>query len=295
MNTSNVLFPLIALAATLSVSAQTAANPAGRSLRTPENPAKAGPERQAFVVPDVDHVFPYFLSSASWTTTFYLTNLEDRDITVNCEFVGTGGEEKPLKFSFTKEGEDPTAFTTSVISKFSTQSFSTVSTATTLTTAWAFCSADPRTDRFSGYAVVRNTAANGAARDFFTTLQPDSEPIFSVPYLDSATNTTGLILVNTSIDTDSSLAYWVYDAQGRNTAADSIILKPGNLRVIVLNEAFKDTKSGTVRVVNVEGSKLVTGLALRTSAAGYSAFPPLTPKEAPPAPAPAPAPANPEE
>ncbi len=273
-------FCLVAILMASAIDAQTAARPGGRSLRIGELPQKPGAGRQLFVAPEVDHVFPYFLSSATWTTTFYLTNLEDREINVTCEFVGTNGEEKPFKFSFSGT-DDPTGFTASKISRFATESFSTVSTAAALTTAWAYCASEPRTDRFSGYAIVRNTAANGTSRDFVTGLHPDSEPVFSVPFLDSAANTTGLVLMNSSLETDSSLALWMFDRDGKDAGNGTLVLKPGNLRVIVLNDAFKTVKSGTLRVTVVEGSKQITGMALRTNAAGYAVLAPLTPKEAP--------------
>jgi hypothetical protein len=239
--------------------------------------------RQLAVLPDVDHVFPYLLSSGAWTSTLYLTNLEDREINVGCEFVGTNGEERPLQFSFSA-ADEPTGYTESRIAKFSTESFSTVSTATALTTAWVYCAAETQTDRFSGYVVVRNTASNGAAREFITPLQPDAEPVFSVPLSDTATSTTGLILVNTSLDAESNLGLWAFNRDGENVGTSTLTLPAGALRVVVLNEAFKELKSGTVRVVVVDGTKAVTGLALRTNAAGFAAFAPLAPREAPPAP-----------
>lgn len=272
----------LAIVAAFSLDAQTVGRSDNRSLRSRDLPQKVGASRQLFVAPDVDHVFPYLLSSGTWTTTFYLTNLEDREITVGCEFVDTSGTEKPMNFNFSAT-QDPTAFTTSTISKFATESFSTVSTATVLTTAWAYCSSEPRTDRFSGYAIVRNTTAAGAVREFVTTLHPESEPTFSVPFLDSAANTTGLVLLNSALEEDSSVAIWIFDSQGKNIGDGTLILKPGNLRVVVLNDAFKEIKSGTVRVVVAEGSKMVTGFALRTNGAGYTVLNPLTPKEAPPA------------
>ncbi len=281
MKQPNVL-PILLIATACSMLGQTDSSSTTRSLRTREAAHKPGVNRQLFVAPDVDHVFPYFLSSGTWTTTFYLTNLEDREITVGCEFVGTGGEAKPIKFSFSGT-QDPTAFTTSTISKFATESFSTVSTATALTTAWAYCSSEPRTDRFSGYAIVRNTTAAGAVREFVTTLHPESEPTFSVLFLDSAANSTGLVLLNSALEEDSSVAISMLDRQGKTVGNGTLVLKPGNLRVVVLNDAFKEVKSGTVRVVVAEGSKMVTGFALRTNAAGYTVLTPLTPKEAPPA------------
>lgn len=273
---------MLALASTAF--GQTVSRTASLSPRTRQLSSKPDTTRKLLVAPDVDHVFPYMLASGSWTTTLYLTNLEDREISVYCEFVGTGGEEKPLRFTFSGE-EPPTAFTESKIAKFSTESFATVSTATAITTAWAFCASDPRTERFSGYTVTRFTASNGATREFLTTLQPESEPVFSLPFLDATANTTGLILLNSALEEESKLAIWLFDREGNTTGTSTLTLKPGQLRVIVLNEEFKDAKSGTVRVATIEGSKLVTGLVLRTNAAGYTTFPPLTPKAATPAPA----------
>ncbi len=274
---------VVAILMATAVTAQTVSRTGGRSLRTQEAAHKAGPGRQLFVAPDVDHVFPYILSAGNWTTTFYLTNLEDRKITVDCEFVGPNGEELPLKFDFLK-GDETTGFTTSSIPALSSGTFQTVSTATALTTAWAYCVAEPRTDRFSGYAVVKNIATNGATREFITTLQPEAEPVFSVPFTDAAAGRTALILINSAIEEDSSLAIFAYDSQGKPAGNLTLTLKAGNLRPIILNDTFKDLTSGTLRVVRVDGAKSITGLALRTNAAGYAAFTPLTPKEALPAP-----------
>ncbi|MBS1985343.1 MAG: hypothetical protein JST16_14350 [Bdellovibrionales bacterium] len=250
-------------------------------VRHKEFAGKGDRQKDILVERDVNHVFPYILTSAAWTTTFYITNLEDHEITVFCEFVGTDGGDKALNFDF--DSENPTAGTKSVISPLATASFKTVSTASALTTAWAYCSSEPRTERFSGYALVRNTASNGAMRDFVTNLQPESEPVFSIPFLPAADNTTGLILLNNATETDAALGIWMIDnTTGKQVDARTLTLKPGALRVVVLNDNFKDVKEGTVRVALVEGTKYVTGMALRTSAAGYAALMPLMPKEDPP-------------
>lgn len=241
--------------------------------------------RQIVIERDVNHVFPYILSSASWVTSIHITNLEDHDIQVSCEYVGSNGEEKLLTFDF--DDKTPTAGSASKISPLATASFKTVSTDTALTTAWAYCSAEPRTERFSGYAIVRNTTSNGAVREFVTPLQPESETIFSVPFLAAADNTTGLLLLNNALEGDATLGIWMIDTNGKQVDARSLTLKAGNLRIVVLNDVFKDVKEGTVRVVKVEGTDYVSAMALKTSIAGYTALPVLMPKADPP-PAPAP-------
>jgi hypothetical protein len=272
----------IVLAATASAQTTTRSHaPAVRAKRLTQKP---GPNRQLFVAPNVDHVFPYFLVSSAWNTTIYLTNLEDREIKVYCEFVNANGEELPLQFDFSANAEDVFAFTESIIPAFSTGSFTTVSTATTSSIGWSYCATDPKTDRFSGYAVVKNTSSNGASREFVTNLQPDEEPVFSVPFTDAAAGRTLLVLVNNSLEEDSTLAISAFDPDGKSAGNGTITLKPSNLRTVVLNDAFKDLKSGTIRVVHVEGTKYVGGMALRTNASGYTAFTALAPKEAPPAP-----------
>jgi hypothetical protein len=284
-NTNSIsLLVLTALACLHSpLHGQSTARSSPHFLRHPDASSKSGPARNIFVAPDTDHIFPYILSSPTWTTTFYLTNLEDREIQVSCEFVAPNGESKPFRFSFAPNDE-PTGFTESRIAKFATESFSIVAprpvegTAAPLSTAWAYCASEPRTDRFSGYAIVRNTATNGASREFLTTLQPESEPVFSVPLTDTATNTTGLVLLNNDLEVDANLALWLFDRDGNTIANTTLTLKPSNLQVIVLNDAFPDAKSGTVRVVSADGTKYLTGLALRTNAAGYTALFPLTPK-----------------
>jgi hypothetical protein len=282
MNRRIPFFLLLLLAATASAQPTTRSH--ARAVRAQRLPQKAGATRQLSVVPNVDHVFPYFLVSSAWNTTLYLTNLEDREIKVYCEFVNANGEELPLQFDFSADAQDVTAYTESIIPAFATGSFYTVSTAATSTTGWSYCSTDPKTDRFSGYAVVKNTASNGALREFITSLQPDEEPVFSVPFTDAASGRTALVLVNNSLDEESTLAVFAIDSDGKPAGNGTITLKPSNLRTVVLNEAFKDLTSGTIRVVHVEGTKYVGGMALRTNASGYTAFPSLTPKEAPPAP-----------
>ncbi len=283
MKTLSTLY-LMAILAAASLEAATVSRSTARSLRTRAAAHKPGANRQLFVAPNIDHVFPYFLVSNTWNTTLYLTNLEDREIKVYCEFVNANGEELPLQFDFSANAEDRTAYTESIIPAFATGSFYTVSTAATSTTGWAYCATDPKTDRFSGYAVVKNTASNGALREFITNLQPDEEPIFSVPFTDAAAGRTALVLVNNSLDEESTLAIFALDSDGKPAGNGTITLKPSNLRTLVLNEAFKDLKSGTIRVVHVEGTKYVGGMALRTNTSGYTVFTPLTPKEAPPAP-----------
>ncbi len=279
-----IFLPLLLIATVCSLFGETHASATTRSKRTRAAINKTGPNRQLFVAPNIDHVFPYFLVSNTWNTTLYLTNLEDREIKVYCEFVNANGEELPLQFDFSANPEDVSAYTESIIPPFSTGSFHTVSTASATTIGWSYCATDPKTDRFSGYAVVKNTASSGASREFITNLQPDEEPVFSVPFTDAAAGRTALVLVNNSLEEDSTLAIFAFDPDGNPAGNGTITLKPSNLRTIVLNEAFKDLTSGTIRVVHVEGTKYVGGMALRTNASGYTVFTPLTPKEAPPAP-----------
>ena len=279
-----IFFPLLFLATVCSLFGDTHASASNRSLRTRAAVNKPGANRQLFVPVEVNNVFPYVVASSSRTTTFYLTNLEDREIKVFCEFVGPNGEESPFAFDFSANAEDVTLYTESNISPFSTASFHTVSTATEATTGWAFCQSDSGTDRFSGYAVVQFTASNGSSREFITPLQPYEEPIFSVPFTAGASSQTALLLINITTEDDSTLALWYYDSEGKTVGNGSITLKPGTVRSILLNDVFKDVSNGTVRVVRVEGTTGITGMALRLNAAGFTAFPVLTPQEAPPAP-----------
>jgi hypothetical protein len=275
---------LLAILAAYSLDAQTVARIGSSSLRTRAAAQKAGPNRQLFVPPLVNFVFPYLLAGSNRTTTLYLTNLENRKIKVYCDFIGLDGEELPLAFDFSANEKDTTAYTESIMPPYSTGSFRTVSTATALTTGWTFCAAEDDTDRFSGYAVVRSTAADGSSREFITPLQPDEEPVFSVPFTEGASSQTSLVVINVNSKEGSSLALWYYDGDGKTVGNGSITLKPGYHRTILLNDVFKTVPNGTVRVVSVEGTKYITGMALRTNAAGSAVFAPLAPKEAPPAP-----------
>lgn len=275
---------LVAILAAATLGAQTVARSGGRSLRTRTAINKANANRQLFVPVEVNNVFPYVVASSSRTTNFYLTNLEDREIKVFCEFVGTNGEQLPLALDFSANAEDVTIFTESTISPYATASFHTVSNATEAATGWAFCQSDSGTDRFSGYTVVRFNSSPGSPREFITPLQPYEEPIFSVPFTEGASSQTALLLINITTDDDSTLALWYYDSEGKTVGNGSITLKPGTVRTILLNDVFKEVSNGTVRVVRVEGTTGITGMALRLNAAGFAAFPVLTPQDAPPAP-----------
>lgn len=267
---------LLAILAAYSLDAQTVARFGSRSLRTQAAAQKPGPHRQLLVAPDVDHVFPMIMSSANWTTTVHLTNLEDRPITVDCWFISPNNEELALPMQFTDVVETGVSGTYSDLPPYTTSVFKTVSTDPAVTSGWAYCAANPAADRFSGYVVLRNTAANGTIREFVTPLQPDSEPIFSVALTDLGR--TELLLINSSLDEDTSLALWAYDDAGRPAGNSTLTLKASHLRSIQLNDTFKDLKIGTIRVVVVEGSKYVTGMALRDNTAGYTVFPALTPR-----------------
>ena len=105
---------------------ETVAREGVRSSRVRHAADKHG-GRQLAVVPDADHVFPCMRVSGAWTSTIYLSNLENRQINVTRKFVGTNGEEKQLQFSFAV-ADYRTEFTESKIAKFSTESFSRVST-----------------------------------------------------------------------------------------------------------------------------------------------------------------------
>lgn len=262
-------------AASAGAQSSTTAYSNGASLRASRAAAAKRSSRYALVAPDTDHVFPYILDGNNWSATLYVTNLENREIKVECEFVGTAGEEKEMDFDIGRG-----AFTTSKILPYGTTSFRTTGRGSTLTTAWAYCTADPRTDRFSGYVILRSQSPNQPVREFVTPLAPEQEPGFLLPYIQPAANQTELVIINTTTETDASFKVSIIDPDGNSLADTSFTLKPGELRLTVLNNEFKqlgDIPTSTVRVELTAGTEYVTGVGLRVGPSGTVALAPMTP------------------
>jgi hypothetical protein len=231
-----------------------------------------GRERNFFITANGVHVLPVVRDGAGWSTRFYLTNLENRDVRMFCEHVAADGAAMVLE---TNIGRGDGAQID--LGRFGTFTFATVGTGSGLTQGWTFCYADLKEDRIGGHIVVRREAADGQpAREFTIPMLPDYQPKFVVPFPDRTAFRSELILVNTATERSSTFQVRLFTRN--EISIDPITLAPGEQRVINLTEQFNlvNFTAASLVVEVAEGTKFVTGTLLRQSdTGGPVAFIPL--------------------
>lgn len=223
-----------------------------------------GRERNFYITANGVHVLPLVKDGAGWSTRFYLTNLENRDVRMFCEHVAKDGSAMVLETNIgTGDGAQVDLL------RYGTFTFATAGTAEALTEGWTFCYADLDADRISGHIVLRQEGVDGQpAREFTIPMLPDYAPKFVVPFPDRTAFQSELLLVNTAIETPSTIQVRLFTRN--EISIDPITLQPGEQRVINLTEQFNlvNFTAASLVVEVAEGTKFVTGALLRRSETG---------------------------
>ncbi|MBL8213903.1 MAG: hypothetical protein JNK87_24505 [Bryobacterales bacterium] len=223
-----------------------------------------GRERNFYITAQGAHVLPVVKDGAGWSTRFYLTNLENRDVRMFCEHVAKDGAAMVLE---TNIGRGDGAQID--LLRYGTFTFATTGTGSTLTEGWTYCYADLDADRIGGHIVVRQEGVDGQpAREFTIPMLPDYAPKFVVPFPDRTAFRSELLLVNTAIETPSTIQVRLFTRN--EISIDPITLQPGEQRVIDLTEQFNlvNFTAASLVVEVAEGTKFVTGTLLRRSDTG---------------------------
>lgn len=246
----------------------TASAGSAQPLRVRPVEKKSTVARFAYVAPDEQHVLPYVVDGANWSTYFYLINLETYPILVNCEFVGQDGYAKTYKFDI-GEGD----LTTTNLPVNAIGSFRTTGEAEKQQIGWAYCSSKPRTDRFMVHAVLRSKSGE-VTRDINIPLHPDRELKFSLPYLRSADAKSNLILINTDIDLSATFRISIFDTNGTELGTANQTLQPGEQRISTVADVFPDFTPdyGLITVEKTDGADWVTGSMLTFGPGGPVSF-----------------------
>ncbi|MCC6590497.1 MAG: hypothetical protein IT168_27645 [Bryobacterales bacterium] len=224
--------------------------------------------RFAYVAPDEQHVLPYVVDGENWYTSFYFINLETYPIGVSCEFVGQEGYAKSFKFDI-GDGD----VTTTDLPANAIDNFRTTGESSKQQIGWAYCSSNPRTDRFTVHAVIRMKAGD-VTRDINIPLHPDWETTFSVPFLRAGDAKSNLILINTDIELSATFRISVFDRNGTKLMEGTQVLQPSEQRISLLDELFPDLQIdvGVVTVQKIDGTDWVTGSMLTIGAGGPVSF-----------------------
>jgi hypothetical protein len=243
------------------------------SLRT-RAAAKQGDNRSfAYIGSNELHVFPSLLDGGGWQSSIILTNLEDRPIQVVCEYVAPDGATRQMSFDIGTGDKS-----TSDINAFGTETFQTTGQPADTTSAWAYCTASQRNDRFGGYTLLRYNR-DGVVREYTLPLSPDSETRFLIPLQRPADRRTDIFLINTDLDINAVFQLTVLDGKGNTKGVTQRTLRPGEQQVVTINGSFAqlDFTSGAALVERLSGSQYVTGAGVRTGPDGVLGLPSMTP------------------
>lgn len=228
--------------------------------------------RNFFITSNGVHVFPLVRDGGGWTTRFYLTNLENRDVRIFCDHVAQDGSSLVLE---TNLGRGDGAQLD--LLRYGTVVVNTTNTGSTVTQGWTYCYADQNADRIGAHAVLRQEATDSQpAREFSMPMLPDYEPKFVIPVADPSAFRSELLLINTATQTPSTIQVRLFTRN--EISIDPITLAPGEQRVINLNDQFNlvDFVSASLVVEVISGTKFITGAVLRQSESGGPvAFVPL--------------------
>lgn len=263
---------LLLLLAAAAAFAQVRVTTARAGLR-PSGQGKPARERGTLIEKDTVHVFPYIVDGATLSTELVFTGLEDHEVKVNCGFYGVDG--KPVEL--TMPGGAGTGVDVTLAAR-ATVTLPIRKEAAPTVTAWAYCTSDGFTDRFSGHAVVR--AGTGAGvREFTIPMLADNEIKATLPVMAPATYQTGILVLNTADDQATVLRLTLRDATGTALAARIARLDAGVLGVFLVNTNFRDFLTAetdySIQAEVVEGAPWNVTLALRVGGpAGTVAFTP---------------------
>ena len=217
--------------------------------------------REVTAVPTRNRVFPYMYDGNGWSTTFVLTNLDNQTIHLGLDFSADDGS----NLQFPIQGIGTTSAVDITLLQGGTISLSTANVASNRTSAYAFVAVPNGTDRFAGYAVVRQQSNNLPDLEFTIPLTPIDENQFVLPMDNTNGFTTFVSLVNSSTQNNSNVNITVQDQSGNVLTTDQLQIVPLGRATFNVSDRYPQLNNQVGSIFfNADRSQFVTGLGLRS-------------------------------
>ena len=211
--------------------------------------------------PTRNRILPYVYDGAGWSTTFVLTNLDNHTINLRLEFTASDGSDLPLPVL----GIGTTARVDITLPQGGTASVSTADASGDRISGYAFIGIPNQTDRFSGYAVVRQQTNGLPDLEFTIPLTPIDENQFVLPMDNTNGFTTFVSLVNSSTQNNAIVNVTVQDQDGNVLATDQLqIVSLGRLTFNVTDRYPQLNNLVGSIFFSGDRSQFVSGLGLRS-------------------------------
>jgi hypothetical protein len=238
-------------------------------------PRPSGENVRAVVAnPTRDRILPYVYDGAGWSTTFVLTNLDNRTINLRLEFTGNDGSD----LQFPVLGIGTTSAVDIKLGQGGTISVSTADIAGDRTSGYAFVGVPNQTDRFAGYAVVRQQTNGLPDLEFTIPVTPIDENQFVLPMDNTNGFVTFISLVNSSTQNPANVNVTVQDQDGNVLATDQLQIVPLGRLTFNVSDRYPQLNNlvGSI-LFSASGNQFVTGLGLRSGPnSSLTAIPPFS-------------------
>ena len=255
---SRVLFPLMLL----PVVALPLLAAEGLQVRPSMRPAA---DRAIVADPTRNNIIPDLYDGGGWSTTFVFTNMDSRPIALRLQFTADDGSDLQIPVV----GIGLTSNIAVPIQVGGTASLTTADVDNFRTSGYAFVAAANASDRFAGYAVVRQQSSGWPDLEFTLPLAPIDENQFVLPFDNTKGFTTFVSLVNSSTQNPANVNVTVQDQNGNVLTTDQFQIGPlGRLKFNV-GDRYPQTGNSVASIYfNAPGSQFLTGLGLRSGPNG---------------------------
>lgn len=234
---------------------------AAERLQERSLPMQGGAVKHIVVDPTRNNILPYLYDGAGWSTTFVFTNLDNHPIDLRLQFTADDGSNLQLPV----QGIGATSNIDIPIQTGGTASLTTADVDSVRTSGYAFANASNGTDRFAGYAIVRQQSSGLPDLEFSMPLAPIDENQFVLPFDNTNGFTTFVSLVNSSTQNVANVNVTLQDQNGNVLATDQLQIGPLGRLTFNLTDRYPQAGNTVASVFfNAPGSQFVTGLGLRS-------------------------------
>lgn len=224
-------------------------------------PIRAAANRAIIVDPTRNNIFPYLYDGAGWSTTFVFTNLDNRPIDLSLQFTADDGSNLQIPVN----GIGSTSNIDIPIQTGGTASLTTSDFDSSRTSGYAFAAARNGTDRFAGYAVVRQQTSGLPDLEFTLPLTSIDENQFVLPFDNTNGFATFVSLVNSSTQNTANVNVTVQDQSGNAITTDQLQIGPLARMTFNVTDRYPQANNIVASIFfNAPGSQFVTGLGLRS-------------------------------
>lgn len=234
---------------------------AAEPLQARPIPRQAAPGKGIVVDPTRNNILPYMYDGAGWSTTFVFTNLDNHAIDLKLQFTADDGSNLQIPV----QGLGATSNIDIPIQNGGTASLTTADVDSVRTSGYAFAAAQNGTDRFAGYAIVRQQSSGLPDLEFTMPLAPIDENQFVLAFDNTNGFTTFVSLVNSSTQNTANINVTLQDQNGNVLTTDQLQIGPLGRRTFNVTDRYPQAGNIVASIFfSAPGSQFVTGLGLRS-------------------------------